>query len=955
MITYDSVVVHTPYSLQKIIDLDITMRPGEHAKVSMKGIVDDSFHVQSTTGAMWQDELTIYDKMDEEQIIVFKGLITSVKSTNVNGVYYVEIESLSASIQLDIQRRKRSFQNSSMTYDALLKSIMQAYPEADISCNIGEGIPIGEPIIQYEETDWEFINRLASHFQQFVTSDLQYSKPKFYFGTPPGKELEITEDVPYTAGKDLVAYHRAGGAEAGLHNTDFFYYEIITDKQYNIGDIVNFRDKQLVVSEKTVQLEEIQLVYSYRLSRQKGIHRRIIHNERLSGVSLEGEVLDVKGEQVKLHLTIDKDQAKSTAHWFIFAPPTGNAMYCMPQIGTNATLYFPEVDGKGAIVTGCIRKNGEECEKSGDPNIRYFGTEHGSEAKLSPTGIDIVSGSKEPLKLTLEDDNGITLTSHKKLLLQADSDIIIHSQKRVVIQAESQVMVVKAGQTSGIAIENEYHILGAQVIAEGSDRTSYPPYADEPLIGTPPPQPEPEPEEKPPFSWKKLAGNVLGALAVVAVVVAVAVVVVATMGAGAVVIGAVAAGAAIAGTAAVVSQAVSDIARGEVSDFGAYGWAALRESTIGAISGAIFGPFGLTSVVGGKMALGAVTNAFESVIRQTMIGEGFSLKTLLGDATIGAVTAGILDSRIVKGIGGAVVNKLSSVAPWIQKGIGSVAKQFSKRVDDLSQYGNKIGQKYMKEARELLDDVATSIKQAGNNLGGPILVPVGGSPNIPNSNVWNSTVPPPSGRQQDFWSEMDQGKKELAERLSKNAERLIPGTPGKVTGGSSTKLGKNMFEEMGVARTTKRTPYQAQHVIPAEFSEHPVLQKVGMDMDHASNGFFLRVPDEYVSSTSRHQGYHSVYSDFVESKLNKIDINQEINIIEKQLFELQQKLRKLQEKGLPLYMKDDYLQKELIKIKSKGMDDYLLNRAINKDEIKPVWHRGGGATTDLWERWFDKL
>ncbi|KAF6604507.1 AHH domain-containing protein, partial [Paenibacillus sp. EKM208P] len=91
-----------------------------------------------------------------------------------------------------------------------------------------------------------------------------------------------------------------------------------------------------------------------------------------------------------------------------------------------------------------------------------------------------------------------------------------------------------------------------------------------------------------------------------------------------------------------------------------------------------------------------------------------------------------------------------------------------------------------------------------------------------------------------------------------------------------------------------------------------------------SNGFFLRVPDKYTSSTSRHQGYHSVYSDFVESKLNKIDINQDIAAIEKQVFDLQQKLRKLQEKGLPLYMTDDYLQKELKKIKSKGMDDYLL-------------------------------
>ncbi|MED1013140.1 T7SS effector LXG polymorphic toxin [Bacillus mycoides] len=188
-----------------------------------------------------------------------------------------------------------------------------------------------------------------------------------------------------------------------------------------------------------------------------------------------------------------------------------------------------------------------------------------------------------------------------------------------------------------------------------------------------------------------------------------------------------------------------------------------------------------------------------------------------------------------------------------------------------------------------------------------------------------------------------------------DGSRLIPGTPGKVTGGSSSKLGKNMFEEMGLRRSTKRSPYQAQHIIPAEFNGHPVIEKIGMDMDHASNGFFLRVPDEYVSSTSRHQGYHSVYSDFVERKLDGIDINQDISIIEKQVFELQQKLRKLQEKGLPLYMTNDYLQKELKILKQKGLDDYLLDRANNKDRIRPVWGRGGGATIDLWERWFNKI
>ncbi|NMW08894.1 T7SS effector LXG polymorphic toxin [Bacillus velezensis] len=184
--------------------------------------------------------------------------------------------------------------------------------------------------------------------------------------------------------------------------------------------------------------------------------------------------------------------------------------------------------------------------------------------------------------------------------------------------------------------------------------------------------------------------------------------------------------------------------------------------------------------------------------------------------------------------------------------------------------------------------------------------------------------------------------------------RLIPGTPGKVTGGSSTKLGKNMFEQMGLPRSTKRTPYQAQHIIPKEFRSHPVLKKLGMDMDDASNGFFLRVPEDDISATSRHKGYHSVYSSFVRKKLDEIDVNQSVDVIEKQVYGLQQKLRELQEKGLPLYMRDDYLQTELKKIKEKGFEAYKLERKEDSASRKPVWKRGGGATVDLWERWYNK-
>ena len=130
--------------------------------------------------------------------------------------------------------------------------------------------------------------------------------------------------------------------------------------------------------------------------------------------------------------------------------------------------------------------------------------------------------------------------------------------------------------------------------------------------------------------------------------------------------------------------------------------------------------------------------------------------------------------------------------------------------------------------------------------------------------------------------------------------RIIPGKEGVITGGNSTVLGKNMLKEMGISKG-KWTGYQAQHIIPAQMSKHPVLQKIGMDLDDASNGVFLRIPGKNISPMSRHRGFHSVYSEFVKQELDKIRLSNDSLTIQREVRTLQNKLRRLQNSGLPLY------------------------------------------------------
>ncbi|MEX0099573.1 late control protein D, partial [Clostridium butyricum] len=113
--------------------------------------------------------------------------------------------------------------------------------------------------------------------------------------------------------------------------------------------------------------------------------------------------MEVSGEKVKLHLDIDETQNKDKAAWFRYAPTTGNLMYSMPIVGTNANLYFSSERSEDPIVIGCIRKNGSSCESFSDVNNRYFSTESGNNLDMLPSAINF---SRPGLSANFNDGSG---------------------------------------------------------------------------------------------------------------------------------------------------------------------------------------------------------------------------------------------------------------------------------------------------------------------------------------------------------------------------------------------------------------------------------------------------------------------------------------------------------------------------------------------------------------------
>ena len=678
--------IKSPYTLMRLEDIKIENIPNEHGYLYLKALVDDSVNFQHAVNASTDDKICVYEETDEEGAIgnsaivdinvvdeskskiIFNGIVQNVSASNENGIYYIEIQGATSSFELDVKEKSRSFQNEEMTYDELIEEILTDYSGFSFTQCIGNGQAIGKPLFQYKESDWNFLKRIASELKSELYCDIINAGNMFYFGRTNGISYEIEDITSYRACKNLKRFREASGYEDGYNDIDYFYYEIETRNKYNVGDNIYFKQKDLYVNQYSAYALKDEVIYKYRLCRKNGIWQTKLYNSVIAGASIDGKVLAVDGEKVKLHLNIDESQNADEASWFPYAPPTGNMMYSMPVVGTSARLYFPNEESEDPIVTGCVRSNGDSCAKTSDTKNRYFGTEHGSEIEMTPGAVNIKGGSKEPLSISFDDSTGITLKSPKNLNLSASDDIIIKTPANVKVKAQSQIGVVKSGTENGLSIETDMHFKGSNVIKDGSDRETYAPFDDEPKAGTKPEPPAPPPEEKKPFDWGKLATNVLAGLAVVALVTVAVVAVAVTCGAAAPVVGAIAAGAAIAGTAAVASQAASDISRGEVSDMSTYMAVGAREAFIGAVSGAIFGPFGAGEALAGKMVLGGLTNGFESVLRQTLEGKGIDFKTVLFDMGVGAATGGLFHGA------GKLFEKAS---PFVKNAFNKVSSELS--------------------------------------------------------------------------------------------------------------------------------------------------------------------------------------------------------------------------------------------------------------------------------------
>ncbi|WP_458122136.1 phage baseplate assembly protein V [Paenibacillus sp. Z6-24] len=457
-----------PFPLVNLEQFTLSKKINEHTRLYFTGIIPEEMQDSYIDSTEANTVIQVRQLQDNGEIKpLFSGIALSVEVKVVRGVYYLEVEAVSHTYRMDVQRRIRSFQDTEMTLPQLLEQIGRHYEGLDVIDGATGGGAMKRIAIQYRETDWEFLRRLASRYHTSLMPVAQFDAPKFYFGIQDTYQPVVLDHTRYTVRKQLVPFRYFQENDGtSLEERDFIVYEVETDEVLDLGGHVHFQGKSLYVTEVYTDMHSGLLRHLYVLCTYKGLRQRSYYQENLAGASLSGTVLDVQQDQVRIHLDCDPQQDVSKAHWFSYSTlySAGNhtGWYVMPEKGDPVSLYFPGSREEDAYARGAIRRAKRDAgdNKLSDPSVKIWRTPHGREIQLAPDGIT-VSAQDGAVFIKLDNQNGIQIVSNQQVSISAGGDLSLSAGKTMNLSAGGSLTLDCNG--SHIELSGTADMKGAEV------------------------------------------------------------------------------------------------------------------------------------------------------------------------------------------------------------------------------------------------------------------------------------------------------------------------------------------------------------------------------------------------------------------------------------------------------------------------------------------------------------
>ena len=450
-----------PFEFERILELKIERNINEHAVLYVRGVIIHNWKDRPVSEAKEGTNV----KCEVDKNTYFNGVLQSVMITCEDAVYYLEAHAISHTIKLDTIKHKRSFQDNGEAYESIIKAI--SGEKNGVVHYHADTRTVERILVQYDETDWEFAKRLASHTQDVLTAVSSSDKPEFHVGTEDEKYAGEIISANYSVFKNFDLLRLRSNDEIPLIEDDITMYQVKTYDfsyaSYDVGEKVLLNGiKDLYIRHAILSLEESHLVCLYTLSSKNAVTAPKIYNKNIIGLALQGTVKTVENDNVKLDLDID--YKSGPAHFFKYAtdysPESHTGWYVMPETGDTVHLIFTSGDERDAFSASSIRMSG--TSKTGDPATKFLRTPFGKEVKLdsqevlitavdddtfirvSESGIDIITSQP----ITIVSDDTMDITSTGDMTISTEGNLSMSSVGDMSISADGNMSIAAKGDMS---------------------------------------------------------------------------------------------------------------------------------------------------------------------------------------------------------------------------------------------------------------------------------------------------------------------------------------------------------------------------------------------------------------------------------------------------------------------------------------------------------------------------
>lgn len=431
-----------------ILSLEGNQEINQHAKLKIKGYVDEKTAEKIMRKAQVDEKVTVTVMGQDSKQVFFEGLVYSMEQEVKDRVCHVELELVSDTMKLAGMERTRTFQNERITYGQLIEKITQ---EETISAQLEVlDEAIGNMVVQYRENNWEFLLRLASQMKTCVIPQVKGQVSSFVIGlSKTGNEIP-PEGLGFTVKNQVQMLRDKSNKGIDVYAQDGLSYVFQDREIHALGDYITIGGRSYYISKIESFYEGQELWHSYVAQSEQNFEMITYQNIKMTGASLLGKISKVQGVKVAVSLDVDIDNdicgMRMLPYATVYSSPDGTGWYCMPEIGDIVRVYFPTEFAKDAYVISAVHAEASNGMKTrNNPDTKSFSNVHNKEIILSPTGITITNNAG--MSVSLDDNVGLTIESNLPIYLNAADYVEISAEESVYIHSCGEFKVEQGEDT----------------------------------------------------------------------------------------------------------------------------------------------------------------------------------------------------------------------------------------------------------------------------------------------------------------------------------------------------------------------------------------------------------------------------------------------------------------------------------------------------------------------------